>query len=297
MLRLDEDSAGRNDGRDGLQACSAHRLARLNKVDNAIRDAERTCRLDTATDILDVCLQLRVLGDLAVGLAALLSLQLAEVLLGQVCERGDYVLADQVLGLGQVALLRDLDLQAALAKVEVKDLDDARCRGGGDAAFVLFDLVAAGDSEVNAAFADEGGDVGGRQEDEREGKVLDERNVEARVAVELDVGAVEEVEADLVEAALCSLASEMEGAGKARPLGDLDLLLGTAKSNRSLRLLPSVSVMNGKLRLPLRALCMMNSSSFAPLATPLGAPLVRDMVQTMYGEQKKTAGLGPVLTS
>ena len=74
---------------------------------------------------------------------------------------------------------------------------------------MLFDLVATGDSEVNTALADEGGDVGGREEDEREGKVLDERDVEARVAVELNVGAVEEVEADLVEAALCLLASEV----------------------------------------------------------------------------------------
>ena len=74
---------------------------------------------------------------------------------------------------------------------------------------MLFDLVAAGDSEVNTALADEGGDVGGREEDEREGKVFDERNVEARVAVELNVRAVEEVEADLVEAALCLLASEV----------------------------------------------------------------------------------------
>ena len=52
---------------------------------------------------------------------------------------------------------------------------------------MLFDLVATGDSEVNTALADEGGDVGGREEDEREGKVLDERNVQARVPVELDV--------------------------------------------------------------------------------------------------------------
>jgi hypothetical protein len=51
--------------------------------------------------------------------------------------------------------------------------------------------------------------VGGGEEDEREGEVFDERNVEARVAVELDVGAVEEVEADLVEAALCLLVLEV----------------------------------------------------------------------------------------
>lgn len=46
----------------------------------------------------------------------------------------------------------------------------------------------------------------------------------------------------------------------------VDLLLGTAKSKRSFKLLPSVSVMNGKLRLPWRALCIMYSISFAPLA-------------------------------
>lgn len=69
---------------------------------------------------------------------------------------------------------------------------------------MLLDLVATGDSEVDAAFADEGGDVGRGQEDEREREVLDECDVQARVAVELDIGAVEEVEADLVEAALCA---------------------------------------------------------------------------------------------
>lgn len=68
---------------------------------------------------------------------------------------------------------------------------------------MLLDLVAASDAQVDAALADEGGDISGGQEDEREREVLDQRDVQARVAVELDVGAVEEVEADLVEAALC----------------------------------------------------------------------------------------------
>jgi hypothetical protein len=67
---------------------------------------------------------------------------------------------------------------------------------------VLLDLVAACDTQIDAALANEGGDVGGREEDEREREVLDKRNVKARVAVELDVRAVEEVEADLVETAL-----------------------------------------------------------------------------------------------
>ena len=65
------------------------------------------------------------------------------------------------------------------------------------------DLVPAGDAEVDTALADEGGDVGCREEDESNGEVLDEGDVEARVTVELDVGAGEEVEAGLLEAAFC----------------------------------------------------------------------------------------------
>lgn len=116
MLRLDQDSAGRDNCRDSLQARGAHCLARLNEIDNAVCNTERACCLDTATDVLDVRLELRVLG-VAVGLAALLSLQSPEVLLREVCERGDNVLADQVLRLGQVALLGYLNLQAAFSKV------------------------------------------------------------------------------------------------------------------------------------------------------------------------------------
>lgn len=124
---------------------------------------------------------------------------------------------------------------------------------------MLLDLVAACDTQIDAALTNEGGNIGGGQEYEREREVLDKRNVKARVAVELDVGAVEEVEADLVETALCrELDMSTHWA-----LGVL--LLGTAKSSRSFKLLPRVSVMNGKLRLPWRALCMMYSISFAPL--------------------------------
>lgn len=96
-----------------------------------------------------------------------------------------------------------MDLKAALAKVKVEDLNYACCCCGGYAAFVFFDLVAASDSEVDTAFANECGDVGGREEDKREREVLDQGDVKARVTVELDIGAVEKVETDLVETALC----------------------------------------------------------------------------------------------
>lgn len=42
---------------------------------------------------------------------------------------------------------------------------------------MLFDLVAAGDSEINTTLTDECWDIGGGKEDEGEGQVLDERDV------------------------------------------------------------------------------------------------------------------------
>lgn len=67
---------------------------------------------------------------------------------------------------------------------------------------MLGDLVAARDAEVDAAFADERRDVGGGEEYQRDVEVLDQRDVEPRLAAELDVAAREEVERCLLEAAL-----------------------------------------------------------------------------------------------
>jgi hypothetical protein len=64
------------------------------------------------------------------------------------------------------------------------------------------DLIASSDAQVNATLANKGGDIGGGEEDEGKREVLDQRNVKARVAVELDVGAREEVETCLVKTAL-----------------------------------------------------------------------------------------------
>jgi hypothetical protein len=52
---------------------------------------------------------------------------------------------------------------------------------------VLCDLVPSCYSKVDATLANECGDISSGEEDERNREVLDERNVEARVAVELDV--------------------------------------------------------------------------------------------------------------
>lgn len=69
---------------------------------------------------------------------------------------------------------------------------------------MLLHLVVARDAQVDAALADEGRDVGCGQEDQGDGQVLDEGYVEAALAAELDVGAFEEVEGGLEEAALCT---------------------------------------------------------------------------------------------
>lgn len=58
---------------------------------------------------------------------------------------------------------------------------------------MLGDLVKARDAEINLTLSDECGDVGGGEEDEGDGEVLDERDVEAVFAAELDVGSFEEV--------------------------------------------------------------------------------------------------------
>ena len=64
------------------------------------------------------------------------------------------------------------------------------------------DLVSSGDTEVYAALADESWDVGGWEEDQCDVQVLDEGDVEAVLAAELDVTAGEELESGLLQTAL-----------------------------------------------------------------------------------------------
>lgn len=68
--------------------------------------------------------------------------------------------------------------------------------------FIFCNLVPTRDAQIDAAFADECGDVGGREEDESDVVIFDEGDVEAGFAAELDVRAGEEVEGGLLEAAL-----------------------------------------------------------------------------------------------
>lgn len=64
------------------------------------------------------------------------------------------------------------------------------------------DLIPAGYTEVDSAFANEGGNVGGGEEDEGYRVVFDEGDVEAGFATELYVGAGEEVEGGLLKTSL-----------------------------------------------------------------------------------------------
>lgn len=141
MLRLDEYSAGRDNGGNCFETRCPHRLARFHQIDNAVCDAQRASRLDTAANVLDNGLELRI----AVGAGTrLLCLQLPKVLFGEVGEAGNDVLSNQVLGLGQVAFGRDLHLETAFSETQVEDFVDTRCGRGRRDAFMLGDLVTAG---------------------------------------------------------------------------------------------------------------------------------------------------------
>jgi hypothetical protein len=135
-------------------------------------------------------------------LSRLLALEFSKVNFGKVCEASDNVLSDQRLGILAVTLLRHLNLKLASAKVKIENLFDTGGFGRGLCHFVLGDLVTSSDTEINATLRDKGRNVGGGQEDERDGEVLDQGNVEARVSVELNVGAVEKIKTCLVKTAL-----------------------------------------------------------------------------------------------
>ena len=138
--------------------------------------------------------------------------------MGQVNKARANVLANEILALDVLALRGNLNLQPTGPKTELHDrlapLGLGVCvwtpfvtqaAGTGklpDSSIVLLNLVEAGDTEVHAALANKCGDVGCWEEDKGDGEVLDERNVEAVLALELNVGALQKVETGLKQAAL-----------------------------------------------------------------------------------------------
>lgn len=64
------------------------------------------------------------------------------------------------------------------------------------------DLITAGYTEVDSAFANKGRDIGGGEEYECYGVVFDEGNVEAGFTAEFYIRTGEEVESGLLETSL-----------------------------------------------------------------------------------------------
>jgi hypothetical protein len=169
-------------------------MQHTDKINDTIRDAESASSLNTTANILDLG------GEL---LASLDALQLTEESISERSEAGHDVATNEVLGLLEIALLGDLHLQLAGAEAQVEDLLDVGNLAGGEGGIVLGNLVAASDAQIDAAFTDEGRDVGGRQEDQRDRQVLDQRDVEAGFTAELDVTAGKEVEGCLLQTSFC----------------------------------------------------------------------------------------------
>lgn len=105
-------------------------------------------------------------------------------------------------------------MQFASSETKVENFLHTRGSVWWKFSLVFGDDILACYSEVYTAFADEGGDVGCGKEDQSDGEVLDEGNVEAAVAVKLDVGTVEELEAGGLKATLLGYGEE-ETVGKA----------------------------------------------------------------------------------
>ena len=194
-----------------------------NEIDDAVGNTKSAGSLDTAAELNDLSLELTAghLGGIRILKTLLLELETGKVFLRKVNEAGTDVLANQILAGLVLALHGNLDLEPAEAEAKVHNgiaalgLSVRTVLGGevaalttgtgssANAGIVLLNLVVASDTEVDTALTDEGGDIGSGEEDESDGEVLDEGNVEAVLATELDVGALEEVQAGLQKTALC----------------------------------------------------------------------------------------------
>jgi hypothetical protein len=151
-----------------------------NEIDDSISDTQCAGRLHAASDILDRCAARLV----SVGV---LAFQLGKVFRGQVREAAHDVLVEELLRLRYAPLLRNLHLQSAPTKPKIENLLHAGRFGGWHRCFVLQNLVAAGDAQVDSSFPDEGRYVRGREEDQGNGQVLDQSDIKPAMAVEVDV--------------------------------------------------------------------------------------------------------------
>lgn len=181
-----QDRLGLQQRRDRPEARRAHRLAGFYKVDDAICEAECARGLDTAADIL----------DLGTGIVALDAGALVDV--REEMAREDLEARDDALSRERIDAIHGrgfghLHLQRALAKAEAQRLRDVGLH------LRLEDDVVARDAEVDVALADERGDVRRGQEDERDGVVLYEADVETVRPTELDIRSSKQCQAFFVK--------------------------------------------------------------------------------------------------
>lgn len=157
---------------------------------NPVSEPKRTRCLHTSAHILDLC-RLRCL-------ALVLCVEALEVLPGQVVEASGHLSPNEVVGcLEAGARLGHLHLQRALAKAQLHLLCHEPCDVGAG----LGHHVLPRDAQVDVALADEARNIGCGQKDERHGVVLHKRHIEPVGALELDVGALEQLQTLFIESA------------------------------------------------------------------------------------------------
>ncbi|KAI6759145.1 hypothetical protein HG531_013906 [Fusarium graminearum] len=162
-----------------IESCRSH----TNEIDDTLSNTESTSSLDTATQFYNLGAHLTG-RQLAVGILTLLELE--EVVGSKVNKASPNGLANKILGGLVLALLGNLNLELAASKAQPHDHVRAS------------NLVLSGS-----------GNIGSWEENESNWEVLYESDIEAVLAAELDVGALEEVECSSIESTLCKDVSMM----------------------------------------------------------------------------------------
>ena len=67
---------------------------------------------------------------------------------------------------------------------------------------MFLNLIPTSDTNVDTSLTNEGRDIGGGKEDEGDGQVLDQSDIETILAAELNIGTLEQVECGRIEPAL-----------------------------------------------------------------------------------------------
>ena len=192
--RADQNGFRRHERVNGLQATRTHCLARFNKVDNAISEAQGACGFHTAAERVDRRLELAVLAQ-----DARLPFEIAEELASEVLEARGHILADQVLDrLDLVTHLRDLHLQTALAKAERHHFGDAHRHVRPR----LTHHILTGNTKVHITVGHKARDISCWKEHERDRQVGHKRHIQTMRTLELNICTIQQRNARLIKASL-----------------------------------------------------------------------------------------------